>query len=1163
MAENTIPVELPDGSIAQVAIAGTEPTAEELQAIQNQFYPDATATDPTTPTEPENEVFTSDQYYQGGRDVYGLGRRTLGQIFPGDIDTGPVMKGESFVPYKPFDDEDSSDAILIQLKSELGEEWDTMSPREQRNLYDRAVLGANQGIFKTTGEENSLGLRVQRSTDEDGDPVTYLVPPPEAANYSGFSRVMGGTGFELAKSAARVGEGVTDFLRITDPETDYVKENFPTIPPENALEGAATEVVSILVGAGTGAGLATKLEKAYGLSSKAANSAAKQWSKIRDAKPKDIQAAAQAFAKTFIVGTGANVGATVTTPQQSDPLFGDEVVEFLGIDPADNRNLTNFADNVAFSGLLAGLGAAYKGIKSVGGRAFPTRMTRKKNRDIDQGAALFKMLDPNLEEAVPATVFAERAKALGEIVRKNNSFRSALLDNGEVTTDTTTAIFMGAKEYFERAYGWQRSYMTPEEFTKFVNESAEVMAGRMASIRRAKEANEVVQSGQAAMDASMQDALSGTAARLGGEDATDRAAAEIANPTIGNVVSSRVVAENAAQTRQMAEDGLNSTKTKNYVTDLLRDSLRNNPLGSNVASRDALDRMTGDQLYENWRSSFTGYNEAFKNLPDLPLPVDDFVRLVEETYPDPKRWPDIIESVTLTDTVSDPFPDLLRLVTPKSSVSPSGEVVTETYDEMVQRLSARSPSFKDVFTQLRPQIEDRIKALQSRGLTQQAQQLIGLKRGIDEMAEGIGDPAFLQAKDMYAQHADTWLNSAPLRQFETAAKGVNPNLSGASGVPKGKPDMQRAGANARTEALESGFLPYQKAFADALANTPNGVSPDLASAYIAEAINNIGRGLEAGTTPGSSQIVAGIQEYLPVLERIAPDQVERFKMVVDDLRMAESGLMSAAEASARADTAYAEMIKAAKESEASRFISNLTNSPQPKANSAAAFNEIFSSNDAPDILNRLMQQAGNTNNPLIMEGVQSQYLTWLSQKVMTNRRTGLTDGGQSAVQGYSPAQLNRALRDPASPILKSLTIVFKDNPQRAAEVVRLMEIQDLIVNGRALRGDTFGSTTSYDKDVKKLMDRVVTLGFGVLNPTATITRNLGEAFTKGYREELQRSAEATMNMMISDPNKFDEIMQALAKDNEAGAVEMWTKYLARGTYGTYMDEQTREALPVE
>jgi hypothetical protein len=144
-----------------------------------------------------------------------------------------------------------------------------------------------------------------------------------------------------------------------------------------------------------------------------------------------------------------------------------------------------------------------------------------------------------------------------------------------------------------------------------------------------------------------------------------------------------------------------------------------------------------------------------------------------------------------------------------------------------------------------------------------------------------------------------------------------------------------------------------------------------------------------------------------------------------------------------------------------------------------------------------------------------------------------------------------------------LSIVFKNDADRAAEVVRLMEIQDLIVNGRALRGDTFGSTTSYDKDVKKVVDRVVVLSLGVLNPKATIARNLGEAMTKGYREQLKVSADATFDLMVASPEKFNEIMQLLAKNNEEGAVSILSRHLARAGYGSFMDEQTREALPIE
>jgi hypothetical protein len=1145
---NTIDIRLPDGSIEKVEISGESPTEEELLAIQNTFFAEQvpeTVTPEETP-EPPAPVFTSDQYYEGGRDKYGRMRNTVGQVFPSE-----------------FTDEEMSGPIYDGLSNNV-EGWENMSLRERRNMFDNAVVDANTETFKTKGEENSIGLRVQRSTDEDGDPVTYLVPPPQSAETSGFSRALGGAGFETAKSLGRLAEGVTDFLRITDPETDFVKENFPTIPPENGLEAAGSEFASILLGSIGGAGLASKLEKTYKMAPKTANYVAKQWSKIKGKNPENMRDAAEAFAKVFIIGTGTNLGATANTPQQSDPFFGDEVVEFLGIDPAENRNLTNFADNLTFSAGLGALGLAFRGITHFGGKAIPVGKFRQKNREVEQGAAIFKLLDHNLEEGIPATVFADRARILGEVIRDNGTFRSELLSNGEITTDTTTALFLGAQDYVRRAYGWQKTVLGEEGFEKFVNDNASAMAGRMAAIRKARMTSEPVQNAGAAMDASMQQALNSTAEDLGGIAATRNSGSQLGQPIVDDVVDAQTRTVNATDTLRMAEAGLNSAQTKNYVTDLLRESIRNNPLASNVRAKDALDRMTGEQLYNAWRKSFSGYNEAFKNLPDIPLPVEDFVDVVSKAYPDPKQWPNIIEQVTITDTVADPIGRLMSLVTPKTTEAPNGELVTETYEEMISRLSNTNPpvSFKQVFTKLRPMLEDRISTLIDRGLKPQADQLISLKRGIDAIAENIGDPAFIQAKNAYAAHADTWLNSAPLRQFEAAAKEVNDKLVGPSGVAKGMPDAQRAGANARTEALEGGFLPYQEQFVRAM--DTDSATPELAMAYISEAINGVRQGLAAGKLPGSQDIVAGIQPYLPVLERLAPDQVDKFRSVVGDLSMAEAGLVSAKEIKVNADQVYAETIKKARDDQASRFVFDLTGNPKVRDNAPAAFNEIFNSPDSVDIMQRLISKAEEINDPLVIQGMQSQYLTWLGGKLNTARRTAISpEDSTSAVLGYSAAQLNKALRDPASPILKTLSILFKDTPERAAEVVRLMEIKDIIVNGRALRGDTYGSTTTYDKDIKKLVDRVVVLSLGVLNPKATVARNLGEALTQGYREQINRSANATFDMMVASPEKFNEMMQLLAEANEKGAVQLLTEHLGRSAYGSNMDEQTREALSIE
>lgn len=1150
--ENIITIELGDGTTVPVAIAGETPTEQELEAIRNTFFPEAAtgSNDTAQPTQEEKpSVFNSSQYYEGPQ---------------GD-------SGSLLFDADPFTEQEQNNPILIDLQSNMPG-FNELPLKEQRRLFAQGIYKANEEIYKQQGQPSVLpGVRTQKGTDEDGNPANYFVPSPTAAYMPGTARAIAGGIVEGAKGIARLGEGITDTLRITDPDTDYMKENFPTLPPENDYEALGQEVVSILAGSVGGAGLATKLEKAYGLAPKTAKLVADKWAKVKGSNPSDLNAAAQAFAKTFIIGTGANIGATVTTPQQSDPLFGDEVVEYLGFDPEENRNLTNFADNATFSGILYGLGKAFQLGKAGLGKAFPTRVFKKNLREIDQGAVLFKILDPNLEKNLPAGVFAERARILGEVVNQNSSFKAELLGNADITVDTTTALMTGARDYMRRAYGWRQAYMSAEEFDKFVNESANVMAQRMAALRKARRggtAKEPLELSEAQMDASMQNALSNTAEELGGAPAVQQAGADLATPIIDDVNAAKEVVTNTEDTLRMAEAGLDDAQTRNYITELLKDSIRNNPMGSSVATKDALDRMTGEQLYNTWRKSFNGYNEAFKNLPDIPLPVEEFVRVIEEAYPNKDAWPNIIKSVTVTDTVSDPLGRLMQKVTPMidmgtegmSTAKSPGTVTVESYPEMIERLKMEGTSFKEVFTELRPMIEDRIKFLQGKGLTQQAQQLIGLKRGIDAIAENIGDPAYIQAKTMYAEHADKWLNTEPLRQLEAAYKEVNTNLVGPSGMAKGMPDAIQAGANARAASLESGTLAYQKAFANAL--DTNTVTPGLAEAYIAESIQAIGRMTEPGKLPDVQTIITGFQKNMPVLQRLAPDQVKIFEGVVQDISMAQAGLMSAQQAVTKAQKAYNDILSAAKKKEASKFVYDLTGNPVVNENAPAAFNRIFDKDTAPNIIQRLVDEAKKQDNPLILQGIQAQYLEWVGRKVTTAGRTGLNPGGEqvSAVKGFSPKQLEAALYDPASPVLKSLSIVFADNLDRAAQVVRFMEIQDMAVNGRMIRPDMAGSSTTIDKDVKRLMDRFVVLGFGVLNPKATVIRNLGEAVTKEAREGLKQSNEEIFNMMIAYPQTFDEIMQKLAANNEKGALADISKHFARAGYGSYMDVQTDQAL---
>ena len=229
-------------------------------------------------------------------------------------------------------------------------------PADKRRMFFESIDKSNQELYNQRGEKSETAeafgfdMRTQKVTDDEGKTQTYVVPAPGSKASGRTGRILVGGVSEAAKGIARVGEGVTDAIgagadalginkalentgvRVgTDPDTDYVKENFPTVPPEDLGDEVGQEIISILVGSVGGAGLATKLEKALNLTPKAASFMAKQWAKVGNKSPEQLYDAARIFSKTLVVGTGANIGATATTPETTEPLFGDDIVEALDL----------------------------------------------------------------------------------------------------------------------------------------------------------------------------------------------------------------------------------------------------------------------------------------------------------------------------------------------------------------------------------------------------------------------------------------------------------------------------------------------------------------------------------------------------------------------------------------------------------------------------------------------------------------------------------------------------------------------------------------------------------------------------------------------------------------------------------------------------------------
>jgi len=1076
-----------------------------------------------------------------------------------------------------------------------------LDPSEKRDKFIQAVDDSNEKIYQQTGTAvegdgkqaviEGLGgeaMRTQVSKDAEGNKQTFIVPNPNAPNSKIINTIAGG-GAQAIKGIARVGEGVTDKIGEltggligTDPETDYVKENFPTVPPTNEYDAIGQEVISMLIGSVGGVGLANKLEEAYKLSPKMARYVAQAWSKVGKKKPEEMIDAARIFSKTFILGTGANIGTTATTPQEAKPLFGDNIAEALGFDAEENRNIANFADNVAFSGGLMTLGKI-AGITGKGVKALfkGTSGLTQAGIERDVGALVLSELDKNIIGA-PAEIFAERASILGEVIRENSESFFPLLGNTTIPRTSVDAVRQGARDYVDRAYVWQKSLMGEEAYEKFADDLANTMSSKMIDLHRSRMTSQTVRDADAAVVEGFGNAMTNTAEGLGGADAVDAAASGLAGDIVMEATDKSFKAANAGNTVEAISSELDQFQNNNDVLGFFMDAARNNQLGSNAAERRALNSMSGPRLYEAWKKSFSTYKSAWDNLPtDVELPVEEFHKLTTSFVP-PEEWPNFLKSITQTGTLSDPINKLIEKMTPRVAEAPNGDLVYESVEEMLARLDMQGVTMAEVFTDLRGQLALRADALYNNPLTsQQGEQLRNFVRGIDQIADNVGDPAFTEALDLYRKHDTTFRTTEPLRAFEDKAKIAlrkEGQVATVTGLTPGMGDAYAAGKVALSSSME-GVDDYQKAFIAALqSGTDQNVTAEMAQAYLGMSMNFMARNLEAGQAPRAMDMINALEPQLDILSNVSPGVVERFRVVVGDLKNLEAGLTDAETVAAKLTKEHSDFIASARTDAAAKFIDDLIPGKTPKITQEpqAAFNEIFGKVAGQgNTIDELMKRAAQSpDGDLIISGIQVGYLEFLRKKVFLSRKIALTEGNTTgAVNDVSSRQIQDLLNNPANPFRNSLDIIFKNNPERKTQFLHMLELQDISTGSRSIRGETFGSTTTYDKDLTKSIDRLITLRYGVLNTKATVTRNIVKTILKPTIDDIEDIAQETMDILVARPDQFDRMLKLVADGKDKKAMNLFGKMASfvsdqtplalRGAYlgSESVDEQTEKAIP--
>jgi hypothetical protein len=1073
--------------------------------------------------------------------------------------TGTLFDGVDRMETPILEEEKSNPIILSVVETDAYKNATSNGVRQR--MIDNALNDANMDIYRTKGESTFVPtIRTQQFTDEEGNKETFIVPKPGAES-SGFQRGVGGAlmniiqgvgsgvekGFDIPFTDKRT-PGTDDFL--TDPETDYFDEEFPTYPSAGALEKAGQDVLPIIAGAMTGAGIVKSADEVVGMSPKLAKWISSKWDEAKKTDPANAKKKLENMLKAFFVERGANLGATIATPDDMEPLIGDDMLEFVGIDPETNQQLGHYIDNEAFTALgragISLLGAGWE----AGKRFIPKLSKKPEKRAVEVGLMLIRQIDPGITDDLPGEILAERARILGETVMNNREFQLGLLGKkvvknadgvetivdvipgGSIELDTGTSLALGAKEYVEKAYGWMKETMSPEEYARAIDKYTDEVVLNIVGLKQSRRGNTMIQQGEASINQDAMRVLDTAADQAveGGKANADTAGRLLGQDTLQPVADALDASTSAAVNRELVEGTANLVQDRDAIIGMLGKAKENNALGTTSIENQTLNQLTGPDLFASWERSYKNYNDAFEALPnDIPVDMEDLKALIEDVSTKTNDF----DFVTTATTKQDPFREMLQgLKRQVTGTDDAGKPIMETGEEVLARLD--NIDLKWLYTNLRPEISRRLNALEAAGAPT-SKPLIQLKEWIDGAAEASGQTEFRAAMDLYEEHAGTYLRTDELAQWESKARQVR-SKEVAPGVRMGQENLFEMGRQAFSSAEQALTSGQMDAFLNALTKGSGETVPDtLTEAYVAMAIAGLGKTVAPGSKVTSAQVRDAVQPYIEQLSRVDPSNkaVQMFEDTVKNLEMVELGMVDAKALEASTRQIYQETLLEAQEKAASRFINNLSGkNPSVMSDPSEVFTTIFNAKNSPDLVQELLNQGRAAGNPLIVDGIKSKYISFIKESISTAKRIGpdsSTQGG-GVTRELSPKQLDNMLESNFDNTLQTMKVIFRDEPAKAESMIHLLDVLNVAVNNRAIRGNNFGSSTVLDEKLKEKMNRLIVLTLGVLNPVATKARNISAALLDGRKKDIVEAIELQIDTILTSPQYFDEIMNAVAKD---------------------------------
>ena len=980
------------------------------------------------------------------------------------------------------------------------------------------------------------------------------------------------------------------------------------------------------------------------------------WKKTGKGDAMDMAQRSQKFkdlAKAFLIERGVTIGGTIAEPD-IEPFFniGQEALAAVGINPDENKYISIYVDNELFNGVLGSIikvgGATIRAIRSV-----KQGKNVKTDADAQKVVAyrMFKDLDSGLADDATPELTAFRMGVLADVLDKykvfnledlaqapkptdeavNNLpviFRESLL-KGEIPLDTATALVSGSREYAEKAYSgikglWQQQNPNASWDT-FLDEKATEVAANILALRKGRAlANKEFANTVGSVSDTAVNSLDNAAETLA-DGVPNNIEAQLAEPLVDSLNATRGEAQQSLANKLIAETAQETAFDENAFINGVRVLQDTSPtLSGSVSNSNAVLVDMGDQLIEAFTTSKNGYNELFNNLPSgvgfdvgalseimsrLKANTGDFGEITSNAY---KQDPiaTMLAMLSPQKVGADTIPEIIPGKTTGTITSPDGGIsvvknadveffkpILENPQELATRLMEDGVDLKQLYKVARPNISALIDNIAiTKGMAAVPEELIELKRFIDDAAENSGDPSFVGAMDAYKKHEETFNANTLLQTFSRSADNINPNFNTSiPGSPQGMADAKKVAVSTIQQSMTEIVPDFAEQMINAMkASGMEDPAGALSGVILSHIIKDASGAIKVGTTNASEKLISASNVMVgdgitlgQQLQRTNPEAFQQLENTIKQLQDVESGVIDAGDLVKQADEAHALNVQIQSERAASAFIDNM-NPTAPDAivgvmqNPTTKWPSIFDADNSIEQIQELYRQADELGNPLIKAGIQSHYLKHLRQKITTTQTTSLVPGeaGVAANRTTSVAQLAKILESDFDGTIKTLEQVFADSPQYADQVKGLLGLINQVANQTSLKtgGNMFKSDTAMNLNLEKQLKTMVMIGFGILNPLATKANRLASAYAERSIAKSGAIYDDVINAMLSQPEKMAEAMRLGAKDQKK-MLGMITGILGRrGSQLAFVDyrnldgdvelntrtpveQQTEEAIP--